>query len=178
MIAVAVVGCEVGFWVLLGAGLVARYGLRWERTSVMLLACVPLVDLALLALTVVDLRAGGTAGVAHGLAAVYLAFSVVFGHRTIRAVDQRVAHRFTGGPAPRPAPVRGVAGVREAWSSWTRALAAWAVAVVLLLAAVALVGDASRSAHLVDWMWWLTGGVAVWFVVGPLSAHVVGRRFA
>jgi hypothetical protein len=37
----AIVACEIGFWVLLGLGLIVRYALRWPRTSVVLLASVP-----------------------------------------------------------------------------------------------------------------------------------------
>lgn len=95
MIVAVIVACELGFWVVLAAGLLARYGLRWPRIGAALLLCVPLVDLVLLGATVVDLRGGATATAAHGLAAAYLGFSVAFGHRTIRSLDQRVAHLYS-----------------------------------------------------------------------------------
>ena len=66
MIYGVIVACEVGFWVVLLAGLVARYVLRRPRLGGALLVCVPLVDLALLVASVVDLRGGGEAGVGHG----------------------------------------------------------------------------------------------------------------
>ena len=47
---------------------------------------VPLLDLVLLAATVLDLRAGSTATFVHGLAAAYIGFSVAFG-RSIRATE-------------------------------------------------------------------------------------------
>ena len=50
MIIAAIVACEVGFWVVLAAGLLARYALRLPRLGGFLLLCVPLVDLALLGL--------------------------------------------------------------------------------------------------------------------------------
>ena len=98
MIVVVIVAVEIAFWVLLAAGLIARYPLRLPRVGAALLVCVPLVDLVLLGATVIDLRGGATAGVAHGLAAVYLGVSVGYGHRMIRWADVRFAHRFAGGP--------------------------------------------------------------------------------
>lgn len=171
MIVAVIVACEVGFWVVLAAGLLARYGLRWPRTSVVLLTCVPLVDLVLLAATVADLRGGATASAAHGLAAAYLGFSVAFGHRTIQALDQRVAHRFAGGPAPLRAPSDGVQRVRYEWQQWRRAALAWAVACTLLVAAIALVGDASRTTELNPWLWGLTATLALWLLGGPVLAR-------
>ena len=50
-----IVGCEVGFWVLVGAGLGCRYLLRRRRESSVLLAAVPVLDLVLLAATMADL---------------------------------------------------------------------------------------------------------------------------
>ncbi|WP_407342151.1 hypothetical protein [Pengzhenrongella phosphoraccumulans] len=87
MLVAVIAACEVGFWVLLGAGLVARYALRRPRLGAALLVGVPLVDLVLLAATVLDLRAGSTATFVHGLAAAYIGFSVAFGHSTIRWAD-------------------------------------------------------------------------------------------
>ncbi len=76
MIYAIIVACEVGFWLVLLAGLAARYGLRRPRLGGALLVYVPLVDLVLLVASVLDLRHGGQAGLAHGLAAVYVGVSV------------------------------------------------------------------------------------------------------
>ena len=166
MIVGVIVACEVGFWVLLGAGLLARYGLRRPRLGAALLIGVPLVDLVLLAATVLDLRGGAVATGAHGLAAAYIGFSVAFGHHTIRTVDAWVAHRYAGGPAPAK-PRRGAA---HAWAEWLRALLAWAVACGLLAIAILAVGDAGRTAELAGWIEELTVVLVVWLGVGPLWA--------
>lgn len=113
-----IVACEIGFWVLLVAGLLARYVARWRRAGAALLIAVPLVDVLLLAATAIDLRRGSEATMGHGLAAVYLAVTVVFGHRMVRWADVRFAHRFAGGPAPVPAPKAGrehAARERRGW---------------------------------------------------------------
>jgi hypothetical protein len=106
MIYAVIVACEVGFWVVLLAGLIARYVWRRSSLGAALLVCVPLVDLVLLVASALDLRYGrGEADVAHGLAAVYLGVSVAWGHSMVRWADARFAHRFAGGPSP-PRPPR------------------------------------------------------------------------
>lgn len=48
MILAIVIGCEIGFWILLGLGLAARYLWGMRRLGAVLLAAVPLLDLILL----------------------------------------------------------------------------------------------------------------------------------
>lgn len=170
MIVAIIVACEVGFWVLLGAGLLVRYGLRWKRVSAALLVSVPLVDLVLLAATVIDLRGGATATAAHGLAAAYLGFSIAFGHQLITTLDQRAAHRFADGPTPTRPPRTGPGRVRHEWAQWRQAVLAWAVASGLLLTAVVVVGDSTRTAQLSKWTWWLTAALLLWLATGPVLA--------
>ena len=162
MLLVLILACEIGFWVLLGAGLATRYLLRRPRAGAILLAAVPAVDLVLLAATVVDLRGGATAGFTHGLAAAYIGVSLAFGHGMVRWADERVAHRFAGGPPPSRPPRHGAARVRHEWREFGKAALAWAVACALLLAAIALVGDAARTQALEDWLVRLTTILAVW----------------
>jgi hypothetical protein len=145
MLLAVIVACEIGFWVFLLAGLVARYLLRWRRTSLALLACAPLVDLVLLVVATLDLRNGGQATTAHGLAAVYIGVSVGFGDRMIDWADQRFAHRFAAGPEPAPKPRYGVAHAAGERSAWYRHLLAWAVGCALLGLAILLIGDPGRT---------------------------------
>ncbi|MGK5632992.1 hypothetical protein ACSNOD_31740, partial [Streptomyces sp. URMC 123] len=86
--------CEALFWVLLVAGLAARYAAGWRRVGAALLLGVPLLDVVLLVATVISVRGGAEPNVWHGLSAVYLGLTVVFGKDTIRWADRRFAHRF------------------------------------------------------------------------------------
>jgi hypothetical protein len=157
-----IVAAEIAFWVVLAAGLTARYLLRRPGLGLLLLAAVPLVDLVLLVATAIDLRRGATAEVTHGLAAAYIGFSVAFGHSLIRWADQRFAHRFAGGPPPRRPPRYGSARTRYEWREFGKALTAWAISVGLLTAAIAIVGDAERTAALEGWITRLTVVLAIW----------------
>ncbi len=170
-----IIACEIGFWVVLAAGLVARYALRRPRLGVVLLACVPIVDVVLLGATAIDLRSGGEAGTAHGLAALYLGFSVAFGHQTIRAVDAWVAHRYAGGPAPQRSVGSGPARVREEWAQWRRAVLAWAVACSVLFGAILLVSDPAKAGALVEWIGWLTVVLTGWLIAGPVRQQLISR---
>lgn len=137
MIIAFIIVCEIGFWALLAAGLAARYLLRRRSLGAVLLALTPVVDLALLIATAIDLRGGGEAGPAHGLAAVYLGFSLAYGRKLIRWADTWSAHRFAGGPAP--VTRYGADYVTEAWKDMGRTVAAVAIAAaaLVLLATVA-----------------------------------------
>jgi hypothetical protein len=161
VIAAFIVACEVAFWVVLLSGLTARYVLRRPRLGAALLVATPLVDVVLLALTVIDLRGGATASVAHALAAVYIGVSLAFGHSIVRWADARFAHRFAGAPAPVPPPRSGAAHAARARRGWLRHLLAWAIGVSLLLAGVAVVGDADRTEALLETagLWTLVLGV-------------------
>ena len=148
MTAALIVAAEIAFWLVLLGGLTARYALRRPRLGAALLLATPLVDVALLAFTVIDLRSGATAGVPHALAGVYIGVSVAFGHSMLRWADVRFAHRFAGGPAPEPPPRTGRAHAAHQRRGWLRHLLAWAIGVSLLVGAQALVGDPDRSAAL------------------------------
>lgn len=173
----AVIGlCEIGFWIMLGAGLAARYLLKWRRMSVVLLVSTPLLDVVLLIATVVDLRRGGEASFVHGLGAAYLGFSVAFGHSMIRWADQRVAHRFAGGPPPVKPPKHGPARIRYEWREWGKCLLAWAIACGVLLLLIFIVGTPDRTNTLWSWMGRLTVVLGIWFVTGPLWTMLSPQR--
>jgi len=101
VILVAIIACEIGFWLAIIAGLVARYVFRRPRLGAMLLLAAPVIDLILLVLVGVDLLGGGTASWHHGLAALYIGVSVAYGHRMVAWADAKFAQWFRGA-APRP----------------------------------------------------------------------------
>ena len=159
MVVGLIIACEVAFWVLLAAGLAFRYGLRMPRTGLALLLCEPLLELVLFAVTAIDLRNGAEPDWRHGLAAVYIGFTVGLGHSTIRGADARVAHRFAGGPPPVRPPKYGRARAVHEWKVAGRWILAAVVALALLQAAVWYVGD-GQAASLQAWqqrMLWVIG---------------------
>ena len=170
-----IVACEIGFCVILLAGLVARYLLRLPRLGLILLVCVPLVDLVLLVATIISLRGGETANFTHGLAAVYIGFSVAFGHGMIRWADERFAHRFAGGPPPSKPPKYGRAHAAHEWREFRKVAIAWGVGCALLLAGIVFVGDAARTGALLEWIGLLSAILAIW-AIWPVSYTIWPRK--
>ncbi|WP_426514460.1 hypothetical protein ACPPVO_29915 [Dactylosporangium sp. McL0621] len=179
-----IVGCEIAFWVLLGAGLACRYLLRRRRAGAVLLAATALVDVVLLVVAAMDLRGGGVAGRAHAVAAVFLGFSVVFGPSMVRWADVRFARRFAGGPPPRVIPKRGPERVRYEWREWGKALLAGAVAVGLLQGGRWWMGVPERTGALQGMTQFVAFALVVWLLGWPvwvsvvqlLTAHTNGRK--
>ncbi|WP_086828823.1 hypothetical protein [Streptomyces sp. NRRL B-24572] len=160
MIVTLIVVCEVGFWVLLAAGLATRYLLKMPRAGMALLLCEPLLEVVLLAVTAIDLRNGAEPGWEHGLAALYIGYTVGHGHRTVKWLDGHAAHRLGGGPPPPKPPRYGTARARHEGRVWLGSLVGGVVATVLLLLAVRYVGDAGNTDSLWSWMF------AAWRAVG------------
>ncbi|MER6185466.1 hypothetical protein [Streptomyces sp. NPDC001652] len=160
MIVGLIVACEVAFWVLLAAGLAFRYVLGMPRAGLALLLCEPLLELVLFTVTAVDLRGGAEPDWKHGLAAVYIGFTVGLGHSTIRWADARFAHRFAGGPPPVRPPKYGTARAVHEWKVAGRWILAAVVAMTLLQGAIWYVGGDGGTDSLRAWqqrMAWLIG---------------------
>ncbi|AXG80309.1 hypothetical protein [Streptomyces paludis] len=151
MIVILIIICEIGFWVLLAAGLALRYLARLPRLGGAVLLLEPLLEAVLLTVTVIDLRNGAEPDWKHGLAALYIGFTVGYGHYTIKRIDGWVAHRFAGGPPPVRPPRYGMARARYEGGLWLRTAIAATVTLVLLQLAIAYVGDASRTGPLTEW---------------------------
>jgi hypothetical protein len=172
-----IIFCEVAFWALLASGLLARYALNLRRTSTVLLICVPLVDVLLLIATALDLqRNSAAANFAHGLAALYIGFTIAFGRMTIRWADQWFAYKFASGARPKALPSGGWEYIWNDWKLFGRALIAYAIAGTLIVTAIYVINDPVRTAHLMKWPKVLTGSAFFWFVLGPLYSMLFKRR--
>ncbi|GHE61601.1 hypothetical protein [Streptomyces capitiformicae] len=141
MIVTLIIACEVGFWVLLALGLAVRYLLKWRRTSTVLLLCEPLLELVLFVVTAIDLKNGAEPSWQHGVAAIYIGFTVAYGHYTIRWLDGHAAHRWAGAPRPPKPPKYGMKRAAHEIRFWLRTVVAAAVAWVLLEAAARYIGQ-------------------------------------
>ena len=120
MLVALILACEIGFWVVLGSGLVARYLLGRRRLGAVLLALAPVVDLVLLTATVIDLSRGATRLRARARRRL---------HRILRRLrpqhdplDRRALRpRFAGGPPPARPPRHGWRA-RHEWREFGKAV--------------------------------------------------------
>ncbi|WP_329337175.1 hypothetical protein OG252_17730 [Streptomyces sp. NBC_01352] len=176
MIVALIIACEVGFWVLLALGLAVRYLLKRPRTSVVLLLCEPVLELVLFVVTAIDLKNGAEPSWEHGLAALYIGFTVAYGHYTIRWLDGHAAHRLGGAPKPVGPPRYGMPRARHEGRLWLRTLLAAAVACALLQGAVWYVGDSGDVSSLRSFQWaalraaGIHGLVALAYLIWPKKA--------
>jgi hypothetical protein len=182
VIVTLIVICEIGFWVLLAAGLAVRYLLKMPRTGAALLLCEPLLEVLLLVVTAIDLKNGADPSWKHGLAALYIGYTAGHGHRTVKWLDGHAAHRLGGGPPPRKPPRHGMARARHEGRVWLGTLVAAAVATALLQIAIWYVGDAGQSQSLRDWMHgaWRVAGIhgliALTYAIWPKKAPAPERE--
>jgi hypothetical protein len=176
VIVALIAACEIGFWVLLAAGLSVRYLLRMPRTGLALLLCEPLLEVVLLVATALDLKNGAEPNWTHGLAALYIGYTVGHGHRTVKWLDGHAAHRLGGAPKPVGPPRYGMARARHEGKVWLGTLTAAVVATVLLQLAIWYVDDPSRVTSLESWRWvaWRTAGIhgliALSYAIWPRKA--------
>lgn len=154
MLLAVIAGCEIGFWVLLASGMAVRYLLRMPKAGAVLLAGVPLVDVVMLAASVIDLQRGGEPSFKHSLAAIFIGVSVGFGHQTIKWADRWAAHLLAGAPRPaKPAKGGRERALRER-HGWYRHLLAWAVGTGLMGAGALLAGfDHAKGLLSPAWPW-------------------------
>ena len=176
MIALAIVCAEILFWVFLLSGLFARYALRLKTLGLVLLALTPVVDIVLIALTYIDLHRGAAASFFHGMATVYVGFTVMFGPAIVRAMDAKFLRRYggSGGGAEEsesPTSSSGSESREDARRSWLKACSACGIAGVLIAIAIAIIG-LSGSFWLIYWLVVLASIVVAW----PFIARYVERR--
>lgn len=163
MLLAVIAGCEIGFWVLLAAGMVTRYLLRRPRLGLVLLAMVPLVDVVLLIASVIDIRTGGEPSFKHSLAAIFIGVSVGFGHQSLKWADGWAAYRFAGGPRPQK-PKKGTREkARHERQGWYRHVLAYGVGVGVMIALGLLSGKGFDA---------LLGPAGTWTIVLVIDGFV------
>ncbi|MFF2142742.1 hypothetical protein [Kitasatospora sp. NPDC058190] len=186
MIVTLIVAAEISWWIVLGLALSVRYLLRRRRTSTALLIGLPVVDLALYALTVLNLRGGAEAGWTHALAASYAGFSVGYGPSLVAWADRHFLHRFAGGPKPLPSPKYGPERTRYEWQVAGRTVVSAAITLTLITLLVPLSAGAAHFGTFAQWYWKLgiaavvnvivAGCFSIWPKEPPAGVTVVDGR--
>lgn len=139
-----IIVCEIAFWIVIAAGLVARYVFRRQRLGLVLLALTPLVDLVLFVAAGLDLYGGAVAGTPHALAAVYIGVSLAFGKPMIAWADERFRY-YIAKEGPPPVKRFGLAYAKHYFVGWLRHAAAFAIGGALLAGTILWIGDAART---------------------------------
>ncbi|MGU3437428.1 hypothetical protein ACNHUS_31000 [Actinomycetes bacterium M1A6_2h] len=170
-ILLTIAACEVGFWALALGGLAVRYLLGRRTVSTVMIALLPVLDVVLIAAVALDLHRGGEVGFAHRLAGIYLGWTVMFAHSTVRWLDVRFAHRFAGGPAPIKYPKKGPVAYQREKALFVKWLGAAVVALAVTYGLAFSVADAEQAAALKAGVSAIGVITVIWFVTGPLWAR-------
>lgn len=169
-ITAVIIGCEIGFWVVVAAGLAIRYLAGRRRAGTVVLALVPLVDLILLGAVATDLHAGADVQTVHTIAGLYLGVSVAFGPSMIRWADARFAYMFAGGPKPEKPPKHGKTAFINECRLFVLWLAAAAISALAVLGLSVTVADHTQAETLRDLFPTLGVITVIWLLTGPVWA--------
>lgn len=164
-IGLLIIACEIGFWIFVISGLVARYIFMKKKLSSILLICTPLVDIILLVATYIDLLNGAVADFIHGLAAIYIGVSVAFGKQMIAWADRQFAYRFAGAPRPKKIKKYGMEYAKEERRGWYRHLLAWLIGGGILGLFILTIGYSKQTEALFKTMQTWTAVLFIDFII-------------
>ena len=162
---IAILACEIGFWVAIALGLITRYPLNRPRLGKALLYSTPLIDVLLLSFVVIHLRSGVEPHLTHGIAALYIGFSIAFGHQVIERADRTYRRKINKESVPEPQ--RGTPMQREI-QSFGRALLAAAVAAAIIEITILAASNPMVAKTLRSWHQTLLIILGIWLVAGPV----------
>lgn len=165
MIGIFILACEIGFWLFVLAGLIARYRFNKNQLSLILFLCTPMVDLLLLIFTLFDLKNGAVADTFHGLAAVYIGVSIAFGRQMIKWADQQYAYRFADGEKPVKRKKYGKELAKEERKGWYRHLLSWVIGGGLLALMIVYINNLEQSFALVRFLFGWTIVLIIDFLI-------------
>ncbi|MFC7319727.1 hypothetical protein [Halobacillus campisalis] len=152
-----IVASEIGFWVVIGLGLVTRYIFKRNKLGLFFLALTPLIDFILLVTTSVDLFRGATATTAHAIAAVYIGVSIAFGKSMIEWADIHFQYYITR-QVEKPKKRSGLDYAVHYFKGWGRHVLAYVIGAGFLVFLIYFVNDSSRTEA-------LEGVLKLWSIV-------------
>lgn len=148
-IAWTIIACEIGFWVVIFAGLLTRYIFNNKRLGLFFLALTPVIDLILLLITASDLYNGAVATQVHALAAIYLGVSIAFGKSMIRWADERFLY-YVKKQGAKPEKKTGYAHARHYLKGSLQHLLAFIIGGTFLAAMIYIVGNTGKTEALLQ----------------------------
>jgi len=146
-----IIGCEIGFWIVILLGLIVRYIFKQKKLGLMLLALTPLIDLLLLIITSIDLYQGAVASTVHGIAAIYIGVSIVFGKSMIKWADERFQY-YVMKEGTKPEKRYGMEYAIHYFKGWLKHLLSYLIGNGLIFAMIYFINDSSRTQALFSLM--------------------------
>lgn len=148
-----IIAAEIAFWIVIIAGLFARYVLKSKKFSILLFLLTPLIDLALIILTVVDLRNGAIASTAHGISVIYIGVSIAYGKTMIDWADRKFQVWFLRKPSSKKILVGLEKGIYEL-KMLARHVFAYVIGSAIFWLIIKYVGSSGTDAIIGVWKTW------------------------
>ncbi len=166
-----IIVAEIAFWIAILAGLFSRYVFKLEKLSLLFFLLTPLIDLALIVLTTVDLKNGANASTAHGIAAIYIGISIAYGKSMINWADEKFQIWFLKKPSTKKPLVGREKGFYE-MKMWARHFIAYVIGCALLWLMIFYVGEQNTEALLNIWRIWsivllIDGAISFSYILFP-----------
>ncbi|HWK21854.1 MAG TPA: hypothetical protein VNS08_02380 [Ureibacillus sp.] len=170
-----IIVAEILFWIAIIAGLFTRYALHQKRLSILFFLLTPLIDLALIVLTVVDLHSGAIATAAHGLSVIYIGVSISYGKTMINWAD----NKYQVYVLKRESKKRTRYGVEKGLyelKMWGRHVLAYAIGSAIFWLMICFISSDSIEALLNVWKTWslvlvIDGAISLSYLLFPKKAE-------
>ncbi len=166
-----IIAAEIAFWVAILAGLISRYVFKLEKLSILFFLLTPLIDLALILLTTIDLQNGAIATTAHGIAAIYIGVSLAYGKSMIVWADEKFQVWFLKKPSSKKALLGREKGIYEI-KMWVRHVIAYVIGSAFLWLMIFYVGQQNTEALFNVWRIWsiavlIDGAISFSYIIFP-----------
>ncbi|WP_068984728.1 MULTISPECIES: hypothetical protein [Lysinibacillus] len=142
-----IITAEIAFWIVIILGLICRYVLKMPKLSIFFFALTPVIDLLLVTLTALDLKAGTSASISHGIAAIYIGVSIAYGKTMITWADEKFQQWFLKS-VHKKEPLTGMAKGKHEMKMLGQHIVAFIIGTGLLYAMSLFVGSNSDTSPL------------------------------
>lgn len=146
-----IITAEIAFWIVIFIGLVCRYRFKKPKLSIIFFALTPVIDLLLVLLTAMDLRAGTPASISHGIAAVYIGVSIAYGKTMITWADEKFQQWFLKLPIEKKRLTGLAKGIHEIKMLGLHVIA-YVISASLLYAMIVFIGELTDTSSLLQVM--------------------------
>ncbi|MFJ7662673.1 hypothetical protein ACIQXW_09745 [Lysinibacillus sp. NPDC097162] len=146
-----IITAEIAFWIVILIGLVCRYRFKKPKLSIIFFALTPVIDLLLVLLTAMDLRAGTPASISHGIAAVYIGVSIAYGKTMITWADEKFQQWFLKLPIEKKRLTGLAKGIHEIKMLGLHVIA-YVISASLLYAMIVFIGELTDTSSLLQVM--------------------------
>ncbi|HHD1096128.1 MULTISPECIES: hypothetical protein [Staphylococcus] len=158
---------EITFWFFLLISVILRYQLGFKKISISMLIMTVIINILQMIVIFVHLFYGAKPTFFHGLTAVFIGFSLIYGRRTIQWADKWAAYKWSAGS--KPIKVDKSANISYQWNEFYRVCLCVGLITTLILISFFFVPFEDAF-----WLiYWLVVNVSIiifWLFFGPLKA--------